>query len=119
MLQLIATISGIVFGVVGALIAVQQHVRTLKKEWKQQLEEEKNRHADANVKAYAAQREFEHLERHLGQSKEAIKLLQEEMEELRIQQIETRTLLTASYNQIQVIAQSLGTGTTSGWRKES
>ena len=118
MIQLVATIAGILFGAVGMLIAVQQHIATLRREWKKQLEEEKQRHAEANVKSYAAQRDFEHLERHLGQHKEAIKLLQEEVEEMREKQVEMKTLLTASYNQIQLIAQNLSGGMSSGWRKE-
>lgn len=52
MIELIATIAGLLFGAIGTWIVVQQHVRTLHKEWKSQLEEEKNRHAQANVKAY-------------------------------------------------------------------
>lgn len=99
MIELLVTLSGVLFGAIGMLIAVQQHIRSLRKEWRKQLEDEKDRHAQANVKAYAAQRDFEHLERHLGQHKEAIELIQEEVEEMKGNQIEMRTLLkTIAHN---------------------
>jgi uncharacterized protein HemX len=93
MIELIAALGGLIFGAVTVLITVQQHIRTLRKDWRTQLEDEKSRHADANVKAYAAQRDFQHLERHLGQHKEAIKLLQEELEEMKCNQVEIRTIV--------------------------
>lgn len=118
MIEIAATVAGLLFGSVGMLIAVQQHIRTLRKEWTTRLDEEKERHSQAKVKAYAAERDFQHLERHLGQHKEAIALLQEEVEELRSGQIESKTMLTAAYNQIQIIANNLGQGATGSWRKE-
>ena len=98
-MELIVTLSGVLFGAVGMLIAVQQHIKALRKEWKSKLEEEKERHSQANVKAYAAQRDFQHLERHLGQHKEAIKMLEDELEEVKGNQIEMKTLLrTIAHN---------------------
>lgn len=119
MIQLIGTIASVVFGAVATLIAVQQHVRSLRKQWREQLDEEKKRHSDANVKAYAAQRDFEHLARHLEQHKQALALLQDEVETLKENQVEMKVLLNASFNQMQIIASNTGGGATGGWRKPS
>jgi GTP1/Obg family GTP-binding protein len=103
MIELIATITGIVFGALGMLIAAQQHVRSLRKEWLERLEEERNRHSDAKVKAYAAERDFEHLRRHHEQLKIAVGMLQEDLDKLKDSYIESKTIIAATYTQLQTL----------------
>ena len=119
MIELAATLCGLLFGAVATLLAVQQHIHTLKKNHQTRLEEEKQRHSQSEVKAYAAQRDFQHLERHLGQHKEAIRVMQEDVDRLEQNQIEMKTLLTASYNQIQILLQQSGHGVTGGYGNPS
>lgn len=116
MLDSLWTILGVALGAIGTWITVRQYVRALKKEWVDKLEAEKQKHADSQLKQYAAERDFKHLERHLEQHKQSIVMLQDELEEMKQNQVEMRTLLNASYNQVQIIAQSLASGHTGGWR---
>lgn len=116
MMQWIGTVAGVLFGMITTMIVLQQHIRQLRKDWRERLDEEKNRHSEAQVKAYAAERDFQHLQRHLEQHKQAFLQLQEEVETLKENQIEMKVLLNANYNQMQVIAQNTGGSGTGGWR---
>lgn len=114
----IPTLAGVLFGAIGCYLGVRNYTRELKKEWQAKLDNEINKNADSKVKAYAAERDFNHLKNNQEQFKEALRMLQDEFEDLRTTQIETKTLLTATYNQMQQIAMRFGEGSM-GWRNQS
>jgi predicted nucleic acid-binding Zn-ribbon protein len=104
MLEVIGLLSGVVFGAVGMLIAVQNHIRSLRQGWSDRWEEETRRKVDAEKKAYAAERDFNHLRGNQEQLKQAIGQLQDEVEELTKVLIEIRTAHNATYNRVENLA---------------
>lgn len=102
-LEAIATLMGIIGTILGTFIAVSQFYRN-------RIKEMIERNATAGIKAYAAQREFEHLERHQQQLKENVRCLQDDLIELEKQMVELKVISTASYNRIEQVAARLDTG---------
>ena len=110
------TLAGVLFGAIGCYLGVRTYTRDLKKEWQSKLQSEIDRNADSKVKAYAAERDFNHLKNNQEQLKLAVTDLQDDFEHLKDTQIEMRTLLNGSYNQLQIIAARFSENST-GWMK--
>lgn len=116
MLGVVATVVGILGGIVGTLITLRSFIDQERKEVQANLEAERSKHAEARLKEYAAQRDFQHIQRNQDQMKEAIKLLQEETEEQGKVLIELKTLHQALYHRLESIAARVD-GSTGGWGK--
>lgn len=84
-LEAIAAIMGIVGTVLGTFIAVSQFYRS-------RIKELIDRNTTAATKAYAAQRDFEHLDRHQEQLKSAVVSLQDDLIELEKQMVELQVI---------------------------
>lgn len=107
MLGVIATICGIVFGMVAMSLSLRQHIRELRKDFERRLNEEMNRQSEAKVKEYAAKRDFEHLDRHQQQLKTVVVELQNELSEVEKKLVELEVIGKGSYNRIEQVAARL------------
>lgn len=110
------TLAGVLFGAIGCYLGIRNYTRDLKKEWQAKLQAEIDRNSDSKVKAYAAERDFNHLKNNQEQLKLAVSDLQTEFEELKDSQIEMRTLMNASYTQLQILSSRVTEGS-AGWMK--
>lgn len=99
--EIVLSIVGTICGSVGTLIAVQAHIKSLKNDWRNRLEDEINRQNEAKIKAYAAERDFNHLRNNQDQLKEAMKSLTTEADEIRERVIKIEVLQQQLYNQFQ------------------
>lgn len=115
MIEIIATLIGIFTGIIGTYLALKVYIRELRDEWKKKLETEMQRQADAKVKEYAAQRDFEHLRRHHEQLKGAFEDMQNEVEEMKATLIELQVTSRGAFNRIEQAAARLEAGATGGW----
>lgn len=104
MIELTATLAGILFGAIGALLAVSQYVKGQRRDWEQRLEREIARKVESEKKAYAAEHDFQHLKRNQEQMKQAIAMLQDELEETTKVLIEIRTSHNATHNRVENLA---------------
>jgi predicted nuclease with TOPRIM domain len=118
-LEVIATLTGILFGAIGTLIGVRSYIQNIRQNWQQRLQAEINKQADSKLKAYAAERDFNHLRNNQEQMKEAVSGLQEESEELRHVLIELKTLQTAMNNRLEMLTARVEGESTSGWARRS
>jgi predicted RNase H-like nuclease (RuvC/YqgF family) len=115
MIEIIATICGLVFGVIGTSLSLRNHIRQLKQDFDRRLSEEMDRQSDAKVKAYAAERDFQHLRGHHEQLKISVADLQDETEEMRKTLIELQVISRGAFNRMELLAARLeGGGNTSG-----
>lgn len=114
MLEIISPIAGIIFGAVGCWILVRRYVRELKKEWQSRWDEEAEKKAQAQLKAYAAERDFNHLKNHLGQLQHTIELMQDDLEEVGKNLVEMRSNYNGMFHQLSHLAARLD-ASTSGW----
>jgi len=101
MTEIVLSIIGTICGSMGTLIAVQSHIKSLKNDWRNRLEEEINKQNDAKLKAYAAERDFNHLRNNQDQLKQAIGTLQKETDEIREKVIRIEVIQGQLYNQFQ------------------
>lgn len=106
MIEVIATICGIGFGAIGTLIAAREHIKGIKQDFKLRLEEEMNRQTEAKVKAYAAERDFNHLRNNQEQLKVAVGLIQNEVDTIKDRQIEMTVIQRELYNSVQSLAKA-------------
>ena len=116
MIEIAIPIVSTMLGTIGTLIAVQSHIRSLKRDWKMRLQEEIDRNSEGKLKAYAAERDFNHLRNNQEQLKQAVMEIQKEVDSLHDQQTELKITSNATYNQLQAIAARLGEGSM-GWRR--
>ncbi|WP_348251994.1 hypothetical protein [Leptolyngbya sp. FACHB-1515] len=116
-IELTATFAGLLFGSIGTLLTVRNHVRQINKDWREKWEMEINRQSQAKVKEYAAQRDFEHLQRNQEQIKESIKLLQDDREHQNRSLVELETMVKALYHQTNAIAAKID-ASTGGWPRQ-
>ncbi|HEY9658781.1 MAG TPA: hypothetical protein V6C65_10045 [Allocoleopsis sp.] len=117
--ELAISMIGRLLTVLTTLMAVQSHIRGLKREWQSRLQAEIDRNSDAKVKSYAAERDFGHLKNNQEQMREAIKLLQSEVEALKDTQIELKVMMNASYTQIQMLTARFSGDSSMGWTRGS
>ena len=115
-IEIAATFAGLLFGSIGTLLTVRNHVRTINRDWREKWETEMHRKAQAEVKEYAAQRDFQHLSKHQDQMKEAIKLLQDETDDQSKTLVEVQTTMKGLYHQVSSIAAKLDSST-GGWMR--
>lgn len=101
MAEVVLSIVGTLCGSLGTLIAVQAHIRSLKADWRRRLEDEINKQNEAKLKAYAAERDFNHLRNNQDQMKSAITSLTAETDEIREKVIRIEVLQQQLYNQFQ------------------
>jgi len=107
MLGIIATVCGIIFGMVAMSLSLRNHIRQIKQDFERRLAEEMNRQSEAKVKAYAAQRDFEHLDRHQEQLKLAVAELQDDFTEMEKKLLEMQIIGKGAYNRIEQVAARL------------
>lgn len=113
-IELTTTLAGLIFGSVGTLLTVRSHIRTLNKDWREKWETEMSRKAQAEVKEYAAQRDFQHLQKNQDQMKESIRMLQDETGEQSRTLVELQTTMKGLFNQVNMIAAKID-GNTGGY----
>lgn len=101
MIEFIATICGISFGAIGTYLATAQHIKSLKQDFKLRLQEEMDKQAEARVKAYAAERDFNHLKNNQEQLKQSILLIQSEVDSIQDRQIEMSVIQRELHNIVQ------------------
>ena len=104
MIEIIATLVGVLGGVIGTFLSVRGHMSQVRKDYQARLDAEFQRQADAKVKEYAAQRDFEHLKRHHEQLKLLVIDLQKESEEVKEKLIELQITSRGAFNRIEQIA---------------
>jgi chromosome segregation ATPase len=107
MLGIIATVCGIIFGMVAMSLSLRNHIRQIKQDFERRLAEEMSRQSEAKVKAYAAQRDFEHLDRHQEQLKLAVAELQDDFTEMEKKLLEMQIIGKGAYNRIEQVAARL------------
>jgi len=107
MIEIIATVCGLVFGMVAMSLSLRNHIRQIKQDFERRLAEEMNRQSEAKVKAYAAQRDFEHLDRHQEQLKLAVAELQDDFTEMEKKLLEMQIIGKGAYNRIEQVAARL------------
>ena len=107
MLGIVATVCGIIFGMVAMSLSLRNHIRQIKQDFERRLAEEMNRQSEAKVKAYAAQRDFEHLDRHQEQLKLAVAELQDDFTEMEKKLLEMQIIGKGAYNRIEQVAARL------------
>lgn len=107
MLGIIATVCGIIFGMVAMSLSLRNHIRQIKQDFERRLAEEMTRQSEAKVKAYAAQRDFEHLDRHQEQLKLAVSELQDDFTEMEKNLLEMQIIGKGAYNRIEQVAARL------------
>ena len=112
-MQNFATFLGLTFGLISCFIAVRNHIKSINKEWRDRWETEKQRQAQGEVKAYAAERDFNHLRTNQEQIKESIKLLQDDTEDHNKLLIELKTLQAQQAKQVDRLAEKLDESITS------
>lgn len=111
MIEIIATLVGVLGGVIGTFLSVQGHMRQIRKDYQSRLDEEISRNAAAKVKEYAAERDFQHLQRHHEQLKLLVLDLQKESESLKDEVLELKVTSRGAFTRIEQIAAKLDTGT--------
>lgn len=92
--ELLISFLGVAISLFSAFLGAFVAYRTIKKEVRQQQREDTDRLIDSAKKEYAAQRDFEHLRRNQEQLKEAIKLIQSELDEMQSNQKEIKGIFT-------------------------
>jgi len=107
MIEIIATVCGLVFGMVAMSLSLRNHIRQIKQDFERRLSEEMTRQSEAKVKAYAAQRDFEHLDRHQEQLKLAVAELQDDFTEMEKKLLEMQIIGKGAYNRIEQVAARL------------
>jgi len=107
MLGIVATVCGIIFGMVAMSLSLRNHIRQIKQDFERRLSEEMTRQSEAKVKAYAAQRDFEHLDRHQEQLKLAVAELQDDFTEMEKKLLEMQIIGKGAYNRIEQVAARL------------
>lgn len=117
MLELIGALAGLLFGTIGTLIAVRNHISTLKKNWEDKWNAEIERKVDSEKRAYAAQRDFEHLRRNQEQMKQALEELQEENSEMSKLLVELRSNHSGMFHQLSNLAARFD-NSTSGFNRQ-
>ncbi|MBD2090983.1 hypothetical protein H6F67_14095 [Microcoleus sp. FACHB-1515] len=110
-LEILATLGGLLFGSVGTLLTVRNHIRTINRDWAERWEKEMKTRTEVQIKEYAAQRDFEHLRRNQEQMKEAIKVLQDTDDEHSKALIQLQVITKGISHQITQIAGRLDSNT--------
>lgn len=119
MLEFAATLAGILFGAIGTLIAVRSYIQGIRRDWQQRLQAEMDKQADSKLKAYAAERDFNHLRNNQEQMKQAVAGLQDESEELSKVLIELKILQTAMNNRLEQLTARVEGESTIGWARRN
>lgn len=114
MIEVIATLTGVVGGVIGTFLSVRGYMTQIRKDYERRIQDEIQRNADAKVKEYAAQRDFEHLKRHHEQLKEMVVGIDRELERVKNALIELQAVSKGAFNRIEQIAAKLEGMNTSG-----
>ena len=107
MIEIIATVCGLVFGMVAMSLSLRNHIRQIKQDFERRLAEEMTRQSEAKVKAYAAERDFQHLDRHQEQLKLAVAELQDDFTEMEKKLLEMQIIGKGAYNRIEQVAARL------------
>lgn len=112
MIEVIATLTGVIGGVIGTFLAIRGHMIQVRRDYEKRLAEEMNRQSEAKVKEYAAQRDFEHLRRHHEQLKEAVHQIDVDMERIKETLLELQVVSKGAFNRMEQIAARIdGTNT--------
>lgn len=119
MLEVVATLTGILFGAIATLIGVRSYIQNIRRDWQQRLQAEMDKQADSKLKAYAAERDFNHLRNNQEQMKQAVSKLQDESEEMSHVLIELKTLQTAINNRLEMLTARVDGETTGGWARRN
>ncbi|MDG2614708.1 hypothetical protein P7L53_00485 [Thermoleptolyngbya sichuanensis XZ-Cy5] len=114
MIEVIATLTGVLGGVIGTFLAIRGHMRQVRQDYEKRLAKEMERHSDAKVKEYAAQRDFEHLRRHHEQLKDAVNRIDTELEEVKDTLLELRVMSKGAFNRIEQIVARIDGANTGG-----
>ena len=109
-------ITGVIFGAVSVFIAVSTYVAGIRREYRQKWEAELAKTADAEVKKFAAQREFEHLKRNYENLQQTLKTIADQMDDQERSLIELKTNFTGIFNQLQSLSARFDSST-SGWTR--
>ncbi|NJL42040.1 MAG: hypothetical protein HC833_21820 [Leptolyngbyaceae cyanobacterium RM1_406_9] len=119
LIGILGTLCGIAFGGMATWLNVRSRVKQTREEWRERLEAELQRDAENKVKAYAAERDFQHIKRNYEQALEAMKELQHDVDENTRTLIEVKALVLAISNRFEGLAARID-GNTGGWgRRES
>jgi chromosome segregation ATPase len=114
LIGILGTLCGITFGGVATWLNVRSRVKQTREEWRDRLEGELQRDAENKVKAYAAERDFQHIKRNYEQALEAMKDLQHDIDENTRTLIEVKALVLAISNRLEGLTARLD-GNTGGW----
>lgn len=114
--ETIATLCGLIFGAIGTLIGVRTFIDRIRQDAQARIDREIAKRSDAQVKEYAAQRDFEHIRRNQDQMKQAVQILQDETEELSKVLIELKILHQSTFHRVESIAARVDSST-GGWTK--
>lgn len=112
MIEIIATLCGILAGIIGTFLSVQGHMRSVRKDYQERIDAEMQRQADAKVKEYAAQRDFQHLRTHHEQLKALVLEIQDDQEKLKAELIELKAISKSAFTRVEQIAAKLDANTT-------
>jgi FtsZ-binding cell division protein ZapB len=119
MLEVVATLTGILFGAIGTLIGVRSYIQNLRRDWQQRLQAEMDKQSESRLKAYAAECDFNHLKNNQEQMKQAVAGLQDESEELSKVLLELKILQTAMNNRLEMLTARVEGESTSGWARRN
>ncbi|GAB4465520.1 MAG: hypothetical protein OHK0037_20360 [Elainellaceae cyanobacterium] len=114
MIEIIATLIGMIGGCIGTFLSVRGYMNQTRRDYEKRIQDEIQRNADAKVKEYAAQRDFDHLKRHHEQLKEMVLRIDAEMEQVKNTLLELQVVSKGAFNRIEQIAMRLDGGSTGG-----
>jgi chromosome segregation ATPase len=118
LIGILGTLCGIAFGGTATWLNVRSRIKQTREEWRDRLEAELQRDAEAKVKNYAAERDFAHIKRNYEQALEAMKDLQHDIDENTRTLIEVKALVLAISNRMEGLAARID-GNTGGWGRRS
>ena len=94
MIDFLIASSGILFGALGAFLALRQHINAIQIEANRKLQEQIKQESDSKLKAYAAEREFGHIRRQYEQLAGLLLQVDNELRDLRVSFVELKGQLT-------------------------
>lgn len=110
MIEVVATLTGVLSGVIGTFLAIRGHMTQVRRDYEKRLAEEMNRQSEARVKEYAAQRDFEYLARNHEQLKEVVNRIDSDVEKIKDTLLELQVTSRGAFNRMEQIAAKLEAG---------
>ena len=117
MLDVVATLTGIAFGAIGAYLGLRSYVAQIKDNFQQQQEKLSNQNAESRLKEYAAQRDFAHLQRNYEQLHQGLNHHHDALEEVVKHMREIKNLQLSVYHRVESLAARID-GSTGGWSRK-